>query len=81
LIELVVTHDGKHWIAENEALRVQAPTLSELDSELKRLLKEKGYLKKGEKVEVFMACDRSILPQWMHQHHHHYFNRIVELKG
>ena len=81
VIELTVTHDGKHWIAQNDELRVQATTLVELDSELKGLLKEKGYLKRGEKLEVFMACDRSILPQWMHQHHHHYFNRIVELQG
>ncbi|MBW1859305.1 MAG: DUF5395 family protein [Deltaproteobacteria bacterium] len=81
MIELIVTHDGKHWIAKNDDLHVQAPTLVELDSKLKRLLKEKGYLKRGEKLEVFMACDRSIIPQWMHQYSHHYFNRIVEFKG
>ncbi len=79
MIELTVTHDGKHWIAKNDDLHVQAPTLVELDSKMKRLLKEKGYLKKGEKLEVFMACDRSIIPQWMRQYSHHYFNRIVEL--
>ena len=81
VIELTITHNGKHWIAGNDELSVQAATLVELDVELKRLLQERGYLKKGETVEVFMACDRSIIPRWMHQYGHHYFNRIVELKG
>jgi len=81
MIELVTTHDGKHWIVQNDDLRVEAATLEELDSALKRLLKKKGYLEKGKKLEVFMACDRSTIPQWMRQYSHHYFNRIVEMEG
>ena len=38
VIELVVTHDGTHWIAKNDDLRVQATTLAKLDSEVKRVL-------------------------------------------
>jgi len=79
-MELIVTHDGKNWIAQNDALRVEAPTLDELDTELKRLLKQKGYLEKGQKLDVFMACDRSTIPQWMRQYSQHYFNRIVRLE-
>lgn len=62
MIELVVTHDGKDWIAKQDALSVKASTLEELDSELKRLLKEKGYLEEGQKLDIFMAFDNSTIP-------------------
>ena len=81
MIELTVTHDGKHWMAKNDELRARATTLEALDSEVKRLLKEKGYLQKGKKVDVFMACDKSTIPQWMRQYSHHYFNRVVRMEG
>jgi hypothetical protein len=62
MIELVVTHDGKDWIAKQDALSVKASTLEELDNEVKRLLKEKGYLGKGEKLDIFMVFDNSTIP-------------------
>ena len=80
MIELTVTHDGKNWIAKNDELCARAITLEALDSEVKRLMKEKGYLEKGKKVDVFMACDKSTIPQWMRQYSHHYFNRIIRME-
>ena len=61
MIELVVTHDGKDWIAKQDASSVKAPTLEELDNKVKRLLKEKGYLGKGEKLDIFMVFDNSTI--------------------
>jgi hypothetical protein len=81
VINLTVTHDGKNWIAKNDELCAHATTLDALDSKVKRLLQEKGYLQKGKKVDVFMACDKSTIPQWMRQYSHHYFNRIVRIEG
>jgi hypothetical protein len=81
MIELVVTHDGKDWIAKQDALSAKAPTLEELDNEVKRLLKEKGYLGKGEKLDIFMVFDNSTIPLWMRQYGQHYFNRMVRLEG
>jgi hypothetical protein len=80
VIELIVTHDGKHWIARNDVLYAEAPTLEMLDNELKELVKEKGYLKKGGKLDMFMAFDNSTIPQWIRQYNQHYFNRIVRVE-
>lgn len=79
VIELTVIHDGKNWIARNDALYAEAATLEEVDKKLKKLLKEKGYLETGEKLDMFMAFDNSTIPVWMRQHGQHYFNRIVRV--
>ena len=81
MIELIITHDGTNWVAKNDELCARAITLEALDSEVKRQLREKGYLQEGKKVDVFMACDKSTIPQWMRQYSHHYFNRIVRIEG
>jgi hypothetical protein len=80
-IELTVSHDGKNWIARSDVLSAEAPTLEELDNELKRLVRQKGYLEPGKKLDLFMAFDSSTIPRWMHQHSHHYFNRIIRVEG
>ena len=80
VIEFIVSHDGKNWIARNDWLSVQAPTLEELDNDLKKLLKQKGYLEKGKKLDLFMAFDNSTIPQWMRQYSQHYFNRIIQVE-
>jgi leucyl-tRNA synthetase len=81
VIELIVNHDGKTWMARNDWLSAKAPTLEELDNELKRLVKQKGYLEPGNKIDLFMAFDNSTIPQWMRQYGQHYFNRIVRLEN
>jgi hypothetical protein len=80
VIELIITHDGKNWIAGNDALYAEARTLEKLDNELKKLVKKKGYLKKGKKLDIFMAFDNSTIPVWMRQYGQHYFNRIVRVE-
>ncbi len=81
MIEFIVIHDGKNWIANNDVLYAEAATLEELDKKLKTLLEEKGYLKTGEKLDLFMAFDNSTIPVWMRQHGQHYFNRIVQVES
>lgn len=78
--EFILSHDGKNWIAGNDVLSAEAPTLEELDAELKKLMKQKGYLEKGKKLDLFMAFDNSTIPRWMRQYAHHYFNRLVRLQ-
>jgi len=36
VIDLIVSHDGKNWIARNDWLSAQAPTLEELGKERPR---------------------------------------------
>ena len=80
MIELTIIHDGVNWIARNDVLYAEAASLRELDNDLKELLKERGDLKKGEKLDMFMAFDNATLPVWMRQHAQHYFNRIVRVE-
>lgn len=79
MIEFIVSHDGKNWIARNDVLAAEAPTLEALDHEVGTIIKQKGYLEKGEKLDVFMAFDNSAIPQWMRQYSQHYFNRSIRV--
>jgi hypothetical protein len=77
----MVSHDGRNWIARNDFLCAEAPTLQSLDNELRRLVKEKGYLEAGKKLDLFLAFDNSTIPVWMRQYGQHYFNRIVRVES
>ncbi len=80
-IELTIRHTGQDWLVENELLCLSAPTIDELDQQIKKLLKEKNLLKEGSKTRVFMFYDNSTIPQWIRQYAQHYFNRILEIEG
>ena len=81
MIELTISHDGKNWIAKNDLLCAQAPTLEKLDNELRKVVKEKGYLEPGKRLDLFMAFDNSTIPRWIRQYSQHYFNRIVQVEA
>ena len=81
MIEFIISHNGKNWTAKNDLLFAEAPTLEKLDSELERQVKQKGYIKKGEDVDLLMSFDNSTIPQWMRQYSQHYFNRIIRLRN
>jgi hypothetical protein len=81
MVEFIMSHDGKNWIAKNDFLYAEAPTLEQLDAEVQKVLRKKGYIEKGKQLAVFMAFDNSTIPQWMRQYGQHYFNRIVRLEG
>jgi hypothetical protein len=80
-IELSICHTGQNWLVQNESISISAPTLDELDHQIKLLLKEKELIKAGEKTRVFMVYDNSTIPQWIRQYAQHYFNRILEIEG
>jgi hypothetical protein len=81
VLEFIVSHDGKNWIARNDMLAAEAPTLEALDREVGMIVKQEGYLEKCEKLDVFMAFDNSFIPQWMRQYSQHYFNRIIRVQN
>jgi len=80
-IDFTITYSGNNWIAENEIIKASAPTLDELDIQVKNLLLNNEIIKKGEKVQLFMAFDNSTIPEWIRQYAQHYFNRIVVVEG
>jgi hypothetical protein len=73
MVELVVSHNGKNWVAKNESLTAEAPTLDELDIEVRQ------HFKNSNEARVLMAFDNSTIPQWMRQYAQHYFNRVIEV--
>lgn len=75
-LELTITHDGKEWIARNDAISIAGRTLPELDGNLVKALRTDGRFK-GSKVTVFMGFDFDLFPVWLRQFHTHYFNRFV----
>jgi hypothetical protein len=81
MLEFTVSHNGTEWVAENDDMRVSAPTLGELDLELAGMLAAKHLLREKETIRILMCFDNSTIPQWIRQYSQHYFNRVVELKG
>jgi len=79
-IELNLVHDGKHWIGSNDSMVVKGITISELDDELKRGLRESGDYAPGSRINVFMGYDFDTFPTWLRQYHDHYFNRTLSIK-
>jgi hypothetical protein len=80
-IEIILRHDGDAWTALHEGSTLRCPTLSGLDDQVRSYLREKGHVRRGERLEVFMAFDMRDIPQWMRQYSQHYFNRIIEVRG
>lgn len=76
-IELSLIHDGEFWIGHNDTLEVKGSTISELDDELTRGLRESGDYSPGTCVNVFMGYDFDTFPTWLRQYHAHYFNRTL----
>jgi len=79
-LEMVLTHDGRHWVSRNEDLGIQVKgeTLGALDAALMAALAARpGYA--GRKVRVAMRFDNATIPTWIRQYASHYFNRLVEL--
>ncbi len=80
-LDFTIRYSEKNWVVENDLLTSAAPTLDELDINLKNLLIDRKLIKKGEKAKLFMAFDNSTIPQWIRQYAQHYFNRIVVVEG
>ena len=74
-INLVISHNGKEWIAENEGIIFSGKTLNELDDHIKQKLLKTGY----KKAIVNMFFDSQTIPVWIRQYASHYFNRTIFL--
>ncbi len=75
VVEIVLEQRDGRWIGRGEGLEAEAPDLFELDELLRRGIEASGRFPAGERVEVFQACDRRMIPPWMRPYHSHYFNR------
>ena len=80
MIELIITHNGKNWIAKNNKLSAKGTSLEQLDNNLKKLVRQQGLLDAHEKIDLFMFFDNSTIPQWIRQYSQHYFNRILRVE-
>ncbi|MFV2005592.1 MAG: DUF5395 family protein [Gammaproteobacteria bacterium] len=78
-LELKLVHDGKDWVVSNDKIFARGVSLSELDDDVKRALRESGDYPEGERLVVFMGFDFETFPTWLRQYHTHYFNRLVTI--
>jgi hypothetical protein len=74
-INLVITHNGEEWVAENEGIIFIGKTLDELDSHIRQKLLKTGY----KKATINMFFDSRTIPVWIRQYASHYFNRTIFL--
>jgi hypothetical protein len=76
-LEVILRQVGARWVACGDGLTVEADGISEIDEAIRRGIAESGRFPAGTKVEVTLACDRGVIPDWMRPYHSHYFNRII----
>jgi len=76
-IEVVLELDGGCWRGRGDGVFVEADDASELDDRIARAVAESGRFAPGTPVQVFLACDRSVIPAWMRPYQSHYFNRTI----
>lgn len=79
MLEFILTHDGTNWMARSGAISIEAPSLEELDIELRKTLRDKCRLKEHRENKVLMTFDNATIPHWIRQYMPHYFNRIVDV--
>ena len=79
-IELHLIHDGDRWIGRNDRLTAKGEELSDLDSDIRRILQQSGEYPVGSKLTVFMGFDFDTIPTWLRQYHTHYFNRVLSIE-
>lgn len=80
MIELIITHDGKNWIAKSSELSAKGSSLEQLDNNLKKIVEERGLFDADKKIDLFMFFDNFTIPQWIRQYSQHYFNRILRVE-
>ncbi|GMR01598.1 MAG: DUF5395 domain-containing protein [Gammaproteobacteria bacterium] len=78
-LELKLVHDGKDWVVSNDSITARGVSLSELDDDVKRALRQSGDYPEGTRLIVFMGFDFETFPTWLRQYHTHYFNRLVTI--
>ncbi len=77
-----ILHDGKNWVVKNGDLEISAPTLEALDDLLRTTMREKGWVRQGERRDIYMFSDNAaMIPAWMRPYSQHYFNRIIKVIG
>jgi hypothetical protein len=80
-MELIMWHDGRNWIVENDEVRLSSPTIDGIDAEVGNFMRQRGLVRRGMRARVKMLYDNSTIPQWMRPYAQHYFNRILEVEG
>ncbi|HDO22524.1 MAG TPA: hypothetical protein ENH38_09340 [Nitrospirae bacterium] len=81
MMDMVIRHDGKNWVVENDKLTLSAPTIDGIDEKVRTFMRQNELVKKGDKSKVRMLFDNSTIPQWIRQYGQHYFNRVIEVEG
>ena len=80
-MELLISHNGKYWIATHDDGQFIGQRLADIDTQVRRFVRETRVVRKGQKLRVKMFFDTRAIPQWMRQYSQHYFNRILEVEG
>jgi hypothetical protein len=71
-IDFTISFTDNQWLCYNDATRILADSLDELDDGIEKYLKEK-YKTGTFNIAMYFDFDR--FPQWHRQYMPHYFNR------
>lgn len=76
-VEIVLKESDNGWIGLGDGFAVQGVDIAELEERIVSVVSGSGRFAPGTRVEVFVACDRGVIPDWMRPYHSHYFNRTI----
>ncbi len=76
-VELTLGYEENYWIAKNNQIHLTASELSNLDTAVKKEIKQLQLFPEGSRVEVYMNFNQAYIPEWMRQYANHYFNRKI----
>ena len=80
MIELVLHHDGRQWIAQNASIFASAACLDLLDDQVRALVRAHTDFQGTGVRKVMMRFDNATIPGWIRQYMPHYFNRMISVE-
>ncbi|MDX1518568.1 MAG: DUF5395 family protein [Gammaproteobacteria bacterium] len=76
-LELTLSFDGDHWVTDIDHQRIRAGELPELEHTIIQTVRQLPCFAKHDCVQVRLAFDFDVIPDWLRQYHGHYFNSCL----
>ena len=73
-LELVLSHDGDHWLITDTDHSIHAQDLERLQEKISYQVKNEPHFCNQKTIDVTLLFDMNCFPRWLTQYQSHYFN-------
>lgn len=74
VLELVISHNGRDWVADGLTKPFHGKDLRLLEEQISKAIKTNHQFDNDNAVLVTLRFDMDCIPKWLHQYQSHYFN-------